>query len=127
MAAGLMKKKETQDGRPILGKSIARYVRVAPRKARIVIDLIREKPVYEALEILEFTQRPSAVPFVQRALKAAVASAGEVHPEPQNLIVAEAIVDEAPMMKRIRAASMGRAVRIRKRASHIYIALAEEV
>jgi large subunit ribosomal protein L22 len=126
MAAGLSKKTETSKGQPIVGKSMTRFVRCAPRKVRLVVDLIRGKSAGEALEILEFTQRPSAVPFVKNALKAAIASAGEVHPEPMELTVAEAIVDEAPMMKRIRPASMGRAVRIRKRQSHIFLALAED-
>lgn len=126
MAAGLSKHTTTSRGEKIIGKSTTRYVRCAPRKVRLVIDLIRYKTAGEALEILRFTHRPSAVPYVTKALKAAIASASEVHPEPEDLVVAEAIVDEAPMMKRIRPASMGRAVRVRKRQSHIFIALAEE-
>lgn len=125
MAAGLTKKTETSTGKAIIGKSMTRYVRCSPRKVRLVANLIRNKTAGDALAILEFTQRPSAVPFVKNALKAAIASAGEKHPEPLNLVVAEAIVDDAPMMKRIRPASMGRAVRVRKRQSHIFVALAE--
>ncbi len=125
MAAGLSKKKETAKGQPIVGKSMTRFVRVAPRKVRLVADVIRGKTVGEALETLEFMHRPSAVPAMTKALKAAVASASEVHPQPENLVVAEAIIDEAPMLKRIRPAAMGRAVRIRKRQSHIFLALAE--
>lgn len=115
----------TNDQKPIHGKSLTRYVRCAPRKVRLVIDLIRGKSAGEALEILRFTQRPSAVPYVKNAVLAAVASARETHPDPESLIIGEAIVNEAPMIKRIRPASMGRAVRIRKRQSHIHIALTE--
>ncbi len=125
MSAGLTKKTVTSTGKKILGKSMSRYVRCSPRKVRLVADLVRGKRVDEAMEILMFTQRPSAQPFVLRGLKAAVASASEYHPEPESLKVAEIIVDDAPMMKRIRPASMGRAVRVRKRQSHIFIALAE--
>lgn len=125
MAAGLMKRQETARGHRILGKAIQRYVRCAPRKVRLVADLIRGKSAGEGLEILAFTQRPSAVPFVTNALKAAMASASEVHPQPENLVIEEIIIDEAPMIKRIRPASMGRAVRVRKRNSHIYVALAD--
>lgn len=118
-------RKFTDDGRMIVGKALSRYVRCAPRKARFVVDLIRGKTVEEAFEILDFTQRPGSVPHVLKVLKAAVASARERHPEPELLTVGEAIVDEAPMMKRIRPAPMGRAVRIRKRNSHIFLALTD--
>lgn len=125
MAPGLSKKKVAANGEEIIGKAITRFVRCAPRKVRLVVDLIRNKKAGEALEILQFTQRPSAVPFVFRTLKAAIASAAERHPEPETLVIREAIVDEAPMIKRIRPASMGRAVRVRKRNSHIFLALTE--
>jgi large subunit ribosomal protein L22 len=115
----------TNKGERIVGKSMTRYARCAPRKVRLVVDLIRNKRAGEALDILAFTQRPSAVPYVLNALKAAIASAGEKFPEPTNLVIGEAIVDDAPMIKRIRPASMGRAVRVRKRNSHIFLALTE--
>ncbi len=116
----------TNDGREIRGKSLARFVRCSARKARYVVDAIRGKTAGEALEILQFNQRPSAVPYVRRSLLAAIASAREVHPHPESLIIGEAIVNDAPMIKRIRPAAMGRAVRIRKRQCHIQIALVEE-
>ncbi len=119
-------KTKTNDGREIQGKSLARFVRCSARKARIVMDLIRGKTAGEALEILQFTQRPSAVPYVRRSLLAAIASARETHPQPESLVIGEALVDDAPMIKRIRPASMGRAVRIRKRQCHIQIALTEQ-
>lgn len=125
MSAALKKKQETSTGKPIIGKALSRHVHCAPRKVRLVVDLIRGKSAGEALEILMFTHRPSAVPYVERALKAAIASAAERHPEPNNLIIEEAQVNEGVTMKRIRPASMGRAVRVRKRQSHIFLALAE--
>jgi large subunit ribosomal protein L22 len=118
-------RRETMDGRAIVSQAHARNLRVAPRKARLVADLIRNKTVGEALEILTFTHRPSAVPYVMNALKSAAANAQNIHPEPENLVVAEIWVDSAAMMKRIRPASMGRAVRVRKRTSHLYLALSE--
>lgn len=118
-------KEVTNTGKRIVGKSLTRYVRCSARKVRLVVDLIRNKQAGEALDILAFTHRPSAVPFVTRALKAAIASAGQTHPEPEALRVGEAIVNDAPQIKRIRPASMGRAVRVRKRNSHIFLALTE--
>ena len=119
-------KKETNDNKKIIGQSTTRFVRCAPRKVRLIADMIRNKPVWEAMEILRFTHRPSAVPHVEKALKAAVAAAQEIHPNPQSLDVGEIIINEAKMIKRMRAASMGRAVPIRKRNSHIFVALTEE-
>lgn len=117
---------ETNDGRKIVGRSLTRYVRCAPRKIRFVADEIRDKRVDEAYNILAYTMKPSAVPAVTKALKAAVDSAKDVHPEPESLVIGEAIVNDAPMLKRIRPAAMGRAVRIRKRQSHIFLGLTEE-
>ncbi|MBI5154972.1 50S ribosomal protein L22 [Candidatus Poribacteria bacterium] len=115
----------TADGRTVISRSITRYVRCSPRKVALVAELIRNKPVRVALETLRFTQRPSAVPAVERALKSARANAVDLVADPDDLIVAEVKVETAPMLKRIRPASMGRAVRVRKRLSHIRVALAE--
>ncbi|MCC5877914.1 MAG: 50S ribosomal protein L22 [Candidatus Sumerlaeia bacterium] len=104
---------------------MVKHVHTPARKVRLVADLIRGKSVEEAKEILAFTQRPSATPHVLKALKAAEAAASERVGETGELIVEEIIVNDAPMMKRIRPASMGRAVRVRKRQCHIYIALTQ--
>ncbi|MCB2155389.1 50S ribosomal protein L22 [bacterium] len=116
----------TQDGRQVVSKSVTRFVRCAPRKMAIVADLIRDKPVVEALEILQFTHRPSAIPYIERTLKSAIANAENVAPDPYELVVGEIRVEGAPMLKRIRPASMGRAVRVRKRMSHLSILLTSE-
>ena len=116
----------TLDGRGVVAKAIARNVRVAPRKVAIIAHELRNKTVAEAFEILDFLHRPSAVPHLRKVLKSAVANAEDTAPEPMALTIGEIRVEGAPMMKRIRPASMGRAVRIRKRMSHIKIYLTEE-
>ena len=105
-------------------KAIARYVRVSPRKARIVIDLIRGKSVIQAQEILAFTNRGIAE-TVEKTLNSAVANAEHLHHvRPESLVVKQAFVDEGPTMKRIRPRAKGSASRINKRSSHITIVVA---
>lgn len=102
-------------------KAIARYVRVSPRKARIVVDLIRGKSVPAAQDILAFTNRGIAE-TVLKTLNSAVANAENLHHvRPESLVVKTAYVDEGPTMKRIRPRAKGSASRIRKRTSHITI------
>lgn len=105
-------------------KAIARYVRVSPRKARIVVDLIRGKSVIQAQEILAFTNRGIAE-TVEKTLNSAVANAEHLHHvRPESLVVKQAFVDEGPTMKRIRPRAKGSASRINKRSSHITIVVA---
>ena len=105
-------------------KAVARYVRVSPRKARIVVDLVRGKSVIQAREILAFTNRGVAE-AVEKTLNSAVANAEQQHHvRPESLIVKTAIVDEGPTLKRIRPRAKGSASRIRKRTSHITIIVA---
>ena len=105
-------------------KAIARYVRVSPRKARIVVDLIRGKSVVRAREILAFTNRGVAE-TVEKTLSSAVANAeNQHHVRPESLVVKTAYVDEGPTLKRIRPRAKGSASRINKRTSHITIIVA---
>ncbi|NPD31205.1 50S ribosomal protein L22 [Eggerthellaceae bacterium zg-1084] len=105
-------------------KAIARYVRVSPRKARVVVDLVRGKSVVQAQEILAFTNRAVAE-CVEKTLNSAVANAENLHQvRPEALFVKECYVDEGPTMKRIRPRAKGSAARIRKRSSHITIVVA---
>lgn len=105
-------------------KAVARYVRVSPRKARIVIDQIRGKSVIQAREILAFTNRGIAED-VEKTLNSAVANAeNQHHVRPDSLIVKAAFADEGPTLKRIRPRAKGSAARIRKRTSHITIIVA---
>lgn len=105
-------------------KAIARYVRVSPRKARVVIDQIRGKSVIRAREILAFTNRGIAE-TVEKTLNSAVANAeNQHHVRPESLVVKAAYVDEGPTLKRIRPRAKGSASRINKRTSHITVIVA---
>ena len=105
-------------------KAVARYVRVSPRKARIVVDLVRGKSVIQAREILAFTNRGVAE-VVEKTLNSAVANAEHNnHLRAETLVVKRAYADEGPTLKRIRPRAKGSASRIRKRTSHITIIVA---
>jgi large subunit ribosomal protein L22 len=99
----------------------ARFVRLSPRKARRVIDMIRGQTVGEARRILAFSGLGASRP-VRKCLDSAVANA-EQNPGvvADNLVVARAFVDEGPTLKRWRPRAMGRATRIDKRTSHITV------
>ena len=102
----------------------AKYVRIAPRKARLVVDLIRNKPVDKALEILQFSKRAAAVD-VAKVLRSAIANAeNNNNLDPDDLMVKYAYVDEGPTLKRIRPRAKGSASRINKRMSHITVVVA---
>ena len=97
-------------------------VNVAPRKVRLVIDLIRGKNVKAALGYLE-NERRAANPLVLNILKSAVANAGAKSPntEPDELFVVEARVDKGMVMKRFRPRAMGRGAPILKKMSNVII------
>ena len=107
-------------------KATARTVRIAPRKARLVVDLIRGKKVGEAVAILQLTPR-AASPIVEKVLKSAIANAEHNYEmDAENLIVSEVFVDEGPTMKRFRPRVQGRASAINKRTSHITVVVSEK-
>lgn len=107
-------------------KAIARTVRIAPRKVRLVVDLIRGKQVGEAIAILRHTPK-SASPVVEKVLNSAMANAEHNYEmDVNNLVVTQAFVDEGPTLKRFRPRAMGRASAINKRTSHITIVLSEK-
>ena len=100
-------------------KAIVKFIRVAPRKARAVVDLIRGRQVGDAFNVLTFTPR-AASRVVEKLLKSAVANAENLEiGDPDELWVTRAYVDGGPVMKRFQARSMGRANPIKKRTSHI--------
>lgn len=106
-------------------KAIAKYIRIAPRKARVVIDLIRGKNVAEAFAILKFTPKVGA-DVVNKVLKSAVANAeNNFDMNVDNLYVAEAAVNQGPTLKRIHPRSRGQAFKILKRTSHVEIVVKE--
>ena len=98
----------------------ARNVRVAPRKARLVVDLIRGKNVVRAMAQLSTLRNRAAEP-IMKVLQSALANAGQQHPEADvdNFRVITVFVDEARVLKRFRPRAMGRASGIKKRSSHI--------
>jgi len=111
------------DGQPVAVRAQARYVRTAPRKARLVIDHIRGKSIDDARAILRHTPRDAARD-VLKLLESAVANAENNHElDPDDLKVGLAYVDEGPTIKRFRPRALGRATRIHKRTSHLTITL----
>lgn len=107
-------------------KAVARYVRIAPRKVRLVVDLIRGKEVGEAIAILRHTPK-SSTPVLEKLLNSAMANAeNNYQMDVNNLVISEAYVDEGPTLKRFRPRAQGRASRINKRTSHITIVLTEK-
>jgi large subunit ribosomal protein L22 len=106
-------------------RAVTRYVRISPRKARLVTELIKGKPVEEALTILRFVPKKAAR-LVDKTLRSAVANA-EQNPniDVDTLYIKRIFVDGGPTMKRWRARAMGRATKIIKRSSHITVILDE--
>lgn len=107
-------------------RATAKYVRVAPRKARAVVGLIRNLPVAKALEVLQFNTR-AVSEDISKVLRSAVANAVNNNNNgmrADDLYVKLAYVDEGPTLKRIRPRAKGSASRINKRMSHITIVVA---
>ena len=106
-------------------KATAKTVRIPAKKARLVIDLIRNKPVAEAAAILKFIPR-AASPVIEKVLMSAIANAeNNFELDPAKLVVSEAYVNEGPTMKRFRPRAKGSASRINKRTSHITVVVEE--
>lgn len=106
-------------------KAQAKYVRIAPRKARVVMDLIRDKNLMEAFSILRFIPK-RASGIIEKVLQSAAANAEHNYEmNKDDLYVYRAYVDEGPTLKRFIPRALGRATRIRKRTSHITVILRE--
>lgn len=106
-------------------RAVARYVRIAPRKARAVVDAIRGKNVAEALSLLQFIPR-RASPVVAKVVRSAAANAEQnlsLHRD--RLYVAQAFVDQGPTLKRVHPRQRGQAFAILKRSSHITVIVKE--
>lgn len=105
-------------------RAILRFVRVAPRKARPVIDMIRGQQVPAALAMLKHTPRHAAR-VVEKILRSAVANAEQKEMgDSESMVISKAFVNCGPTFKRVRARSMGRANAIQKRTSHITVVVA---
>ncbi|MBR2984752.1 MAG: 50S ribosomal protein L22 [Clostridia bacterium] len=114
--------RENRDNRPF---AVAKYIRIAPSKVHVVLDIIRGKRYVDAAAILENTPKAAALP-VLKVLNSAAANA-EVNKgmNKDNLYVAECYADMGPTLKRVQPVSKGRAYRILKRTSHITVILDE--
>ena len=107
-------------------RAVAKYVRISPRKVRIVMDLIRGKSVADALAILKFTPKRGAV-LIMKVLNSAVANAeNNFDMDAENLFVTKCFVDQGPTIKRIHPRSRGQAFSILKRTSHITVIVSEK-
>ncbi len=116
------KRREEKDMRP---RAVAKYIRISPRKVKIVVDLIRGKSVGEAKAILLHTPKAACEP-VTKLLDSAIANAeNNLSLSRDNLYVAEIYADKGPTLKRVNPRARGRAMRILKRTSHITIILGE--
>jgi ribosomal protein L22 len=123
------KAKETKPkepvGRPVVNAS-ARFVRVTPRKARLVADQVRGLPLEDALPLLRFSTR-GAAQDIRKLLESAAANAETNHDlVADDLLIKDIHVDEGPTLRRYRPRALGRATRINKRTSHIAVALTPE-
>ena len=110
-------------------KAEARYIRISPQKARLVVDLIRGKQATEALAILKFAPQTASEPVYKLVASAMAnarvkADASNSYLDEQDLVIAKAFVDEGTTLKRFRPRAQGRAFKILKRTSHITVVLA---
>ena len=102
----------------------ATYIRIAPRKVKIVLDLIRNKPTDEAMAILKHTPKAACEPL-EKLLKSAIANAENKNMDVTRLYISECSVDQGHTLKRIRPRARGSANRINKKTSHINLVLKE--
>jgi large subunit ribosomal protein L22 len=108
-------------------KAEARYIRVSPQKARLVVDMIRGKQAGAAITTLRTINKRIA-PTVEKVLQSAIANAQNRNEDldVDKLFISEAYVHDGPRMKRVRPAPMGRAYRYQRRMSHIVIKVTEK-
>lgn len=107
-------------------KATVRYVRITPRKVRLVSDLVRGKSVNDALKILKFSSRKRTASTLSTLLESAVANAeqkGRI--DVDNLVVKTLLVDQGPTLKRFASRAKGQGMRILKKTSHITVVLEE--
>lgn len=109
-------------------RAVERHIRMSPRKVKYVVDLIKNKPVEEAIGILTLTPKQAAV-FVRKAIQSASANAVEnfkdYKVDQEDLFIKEIYVTEGPTLKRFKARARGRADRVLKRTSHITVLVSD--
>jgi len=107
-------------------KAVARFVRLSPRKARLIMDQIRGKQVEEAVNLLSFAPQKSAF-MIKKLVNSAVSNAEQnTELDVDKLYIKRVFADQGPSLKRFRARALGRASRIRKRTSHLTVVLEEK-
>jgi large subunit ribosomal protein L22 len=110
----------------MISEATAKFQRISPRKARIIVDLVRGRDAVEALQLLDFVPKAGA-PFIKKLIQSAVANAKQARPDvkPEELYVSCATADKGPnaQLRRWRPRAMGRATKITKGVSHIHIEL----
>jgi large subunit ribosomal protein L22 len=111
----------------MISSATARFIRMSPQKARLVVDLIRGMNVNQALMTLKFTNK-RATEEIEKVVKSAVANATQKSEniDVDTLFIEKAFINEGPRLKRIRPAPMGRAYRYQRRTAHITIELGEK-
>lgn len=110
---------------PVIAK--LKYLRIAPRKVRLVADLIRGKRIEEAQNILNFKVKKAALPLLKLLRSATANAKNNFQLDESNLYIAKILVDEGPKYKRWRARARGRAEEIQKKTSHVTVVLDEIV
>ncbi len=108
-------------------RATGRFIRTSPRKTRLVVDLVRGKPVKEALDILRFTNKGVAGEVAKVVKSAAANAENNYQLDPDNLYVAEIYADDGPTLKRVRFGPRGRVHRYLKRMSHVTVVVDESV
>lgn len=103
-------------------KAMHRFARISPRKARLVMDLIRGRKVDDALNVLAFSKKRAAV-MIDKVVRSAVANAAEQEAEADDLVIKECWVDDGPVIKRFQPKDRGKAYPIKKRTSHLVVSL----
>ncbi len=107
-------------------KAQARFVRISPRKVRVVIDLVRGKSVDEALTLLKFIPKRASEPIAKVIKSAAANAEHNFNLNKDNLVITKAYVDQGPTLKRFHPRQRGQAFPILKRTSHITVMVAEK-
>ena len=107
-------------------RAILRYARISPRKVAIVMDLIRNKPLDQALAIMQYTPKAACEPLLKLVQSAAANAENNFNMDKNNLYVAECFVTPGPTLKRMMPRAQGRGFRILKRTSHMTVVLKEK-
>ena len=107
-------------------RAVAKYIRISPQKVRLIIDVVKGKPVEAGLDLLKFMPQKAAG-IIEKVIRSAVANADQ-YPDidVDSLVIRNIIADKGPSLKRFRARARGRGTRILKRTTHITVILAEE-